>query len=278
MQTIIITGANSGIGKEAALNLATQGHRILMLCRDSEKSKQAQREIAVQSGNEKVILLPVDLSDLKSIRNVVAEIKRTYGVIDVLVNNAGVYKAKQEWTPQGIEMTFAVNFLAPFMLSEMLLENLAAGGQGRIINVVSELYKKGVIKLDDLNMQDRYKAGAAYANSKLATMLYTIELAKRTRDKGITVNALHPGVLATNAFRDYPDFIMNIMKLFLEKPQRGGERISYMAVSDEVKANSGKYFYKTEPCELVIPDTEYGKTERLLQYAAEVTGIDRERT
>jgi len=277
MKTIIVTGANSGIGGEAALNLAKQGHRIIMLCRDSDKSKQMHIEIAAQSGNEEIILLPVDLSDQDSIRAAVADIKRRYEVIDVLVNNAGVYKVKQETTPQGIEMTLAVNFLAPFMLSEMLLENLEAVGHGRIINVVSELYKRGTIKLDDLSTQSLYKAGDAYANSKLATVLYTIELAERTRDRGITVNALHPGVLATNAFRDYPGFFMKIMKFFLEKPQKGGERISYLAVSDEVKENSGKYFYKTESRELAIPETEYGKTERLLQYAAEVTGIGKER-
>lgn len=277
MQTIVVTGANSGIGREAALNLAGRGHRILMLCRDSEKSKQARGEITAQSGNEEIFLMPVDLSDQDSIRMVAADIKRRYKVIDVLVNNAGVYKVKKESTAQGIEMTFAVNFLAPFMLSELLLENLSAGGKGRIINVVSELYKKGTIKLDDINMQTRYKTGDAYANSKLAAVLYTIELAKKTAEKGITVNALHPGVLATNAFRDYPDFIMKIVNPFLEDSQRGGERISYLAVSDEVQDKTGKYFYKTEPRAFSIPGPEYGKAEELLRFAADVTGIGKER-
>jgi NAD(P)-dependent dehydrogenase (short-subunit alcohol dehydrogenase family) len=273
MQTIIVTGSNSGIGKEAALNLANLGHRILMLCRDSEKSKQAQKEIIAQTGNENIFLLPVDLSDPRSIRAAVEKIKSQSQVIDVLVNNAGLYKVKREETTNGVEMTFAVNFLAPFMLSQMLLENLEAGGNGRIINVVSELYKNGSIKFDDLMMKTRYKAGDAYANSKLASVLYTIELAKRTRDKGITVTALHPGVLATNSFRDYPNFIMKIVNLFLENPKKGGERIAYLAASDEVKDISGRYFYKTEERKIVIPAQERGKTEKLLQIAAEFTGL-----
>jgi len=273
MKTIIVTGSNSGIGKEAALNLAKLGHLILMLCRDSQKSAQVQKEIVTQSGNKNVFLLPVDLSDLLSIRTAVEKIKSQYQVIDVLVNNAGLYKVKREETANGVEMTFAVNFLAPFMLSQMLLENLEAGGNGRIINIVSELYKSGSIDFDDLMMKTRYKAGDAYANSKLASVLYTVELAKETRDKGITVNALHPGVLATNSFRDYPNFIMKIVNLFLENPKKGGERIANLAISDEVKEISGRYFYKTEEQEIAISAQESSKTEKLVQIAKELTGI-----
>lgn len=278
MQTIIVTGSNSGIGKEAALNLAKSGHRILMLCRDSEKSKQAQKEIVTQSGNEQVVLLPVDLSTPGSIRAVVERINSQYPAIDVLVNNAGLYKVKREETAGGVEMTFAVNFLAPFMLSEMLLPNLQAGGNGRIINVSSELYKSGAINFDDLMLKTRYKAGDAYANSKLAAVLYTIALAKRTRGHGVTVNALHPGVLATSAFRDYPDFIMKMVGLFLEKPQKGGERIAHLALSDDVQTISGRYFYKTEARELAIPVQELEKTEQLLQLAEKLTGFQRVHT
>ncbi len=273
MKTIIVTGSSSGIGKEAALNLAKLGHLILMLCRDSEKSEQVQKEIVIQSGNENVFLIPVDLSDPLSIRTAVQKIKSQYQVIDVLVNNAGLYKVKREETANGVEVTFAVNFLAPFMLSQMLLENLEAGENGRIINIVSELYKSGSIDFGDLMMKTRYKAGDAYANSKLASVLYTIELAEGTKDKGITVNALHPGVLATNSFRDYPNFIMKIVNLFLENPKKGGERIAYLSISDEVKEISGRYFYKTEEREIAISAQERGKTEKLLQIAEELTDL-----
>ena len=273
MKTIIVTGSNSGIGKEAALNLARSGHCILMLCRDSEKSAQVQTEVITQSENDNVFLIPVDLSDQYSIRNAAEQIKSQYQEIDVLVNNAGVYKVKREETASGIEMAFAVNYLAPFMLSQMLLENLEASGNGRIINVVSEQYKSGSIDFENLMLKTSYKAGQAYANSKLASVLYTVELAKRTSPKGITVNALHPGVLATNSFRDYPNFIMIFVNLFLENPQKGGERIAYLATSDEVKGISGRYFYKTEEREIDISAQERDKTEKLWQIAEELTGL-----
>ena len=273
MKTIVVTGSNSGIGKEATLNLAKSGHRVLMLCRESEKSKQAQEEIIAQTGNENIFLIPVDLSDPHSIQAAVGKIKAQYPVINVLVNNAGLYKVKRAETKNGIEMTFAVNFLAPFMLSQMLLENLEFSGGGRIINVVSELYKSGTINFENLMLKTGYKAGDAYANSKLATILYTVELAKQTRDKGITVNALHPGVLATNAFRDYPKFVVKLMNLFLEKPQKGGERIAHLATSDEVKETSGKYFYIMEEREIDISGHASDTPEKLWRVAQELTGL-----
>jgi len=273
MKTIIVTGSNSGIGKEAALNLAKSGHRILMLCRDSEKSEQVHKEIVAQTGNEHVFLFPADLSDPNSIRAVVAQIKRQYPKIEVLVNNAGLYKVKRGETEDGVEMSLAVNFLAPFMLSQMLLENLEASGNGRIINVVSELYKSGSIDFDNLMLTTRYKAGTAYASAKLATVLYTVELAKRTSIRGVSVNALHPGVLVTGAFRDYPKFLVKFMNLFLENPKKGGERIAYLATSDAVQGISGKYFYKTEEREIDISGQASDTTERLWRIAEELTGL-----
>lgn len=273
MKTIIITGSNSGIGKEAAHNLAKSGHRILMLCRDSEKSKQVQREIISQSGNENVFLIPIDLADPVSIRSAVAQIKRENPVIDVLVNNAGIYKVKRQETPGGVEMTLAVNFLAPFMLSQMLLENLQASGNGRIINLVSELYKNGSIDFDNLMLEKGYKAGDAYANAKLATVLYTVALAKKIENTGLCVNAMHPGVLATDTFRDYPALLTKVLNLFLEKPHKGGERIAYLAISDEVQAVSGKYFYKSEARPIELPNLASGTTEKLWQLAEELTGL-----
>lgn len=273
MKTIIVTGSNSGIGKEAALNLAKSGHRVLMLCRESEKSMQAKKEIIAQTGNENVFLIPVDLSDPQSIQAAVETIKTKYPKINVLVNNAGLYKVKRAETKNRVEMTLAVNFLAPLMLSQLLLENLEASGNGRIVNVVSELYKSGSIDFDNLMLKTGYKAGNAYANSKLATVLYTVELAKRTRAKGITVNALHPGVLATNAFRDYPKFVVKLLNLFLEKPQKGGERIAYLATSDDVKEITGKYFYKTEEREIDISAQTSDTTEKLWRVAQELTGL-----
>lgn len=273
MKTMIVTGSNSGIGKEAALILAKSGHRILMLCRNSEKSRQAQQAIRTQSGNEQVYLIPVDLADRASIYAAVEQIKAQFPEIDVLINNAGLYKVKRAETADGIELSLAVNFLGPYVLSQLLLDNLEASGNGRIVNVSSELYKNGTIDFDNLMMKTGYKVGSAYANSKLAAILYTAELAKRTQAKGITVNALHPGVLATNAFREYPGFVVKFLNLFLEKPHKGGERIAYLAASADVAGVTGKYFYKTEERAVDIAAEEQGKTEKLMQVAQDLTAI-----
>ena len=274
MKTIIVTGSNSGIGKEAALNLAKSGHRILMLSRDSEKSEQALEEIRSQSNNNQVFLIKVDLSSSQSIFSAVEKIKGDYETVDVLINNAGVYKVKREENEDGIEMTFAVNFLAAYLLSELLLERLKTSGSGRIINIVSELYKSGSLDFSDLMLENGYKAGDAYANSKLAAVLYTAELAKKIKGQGITVNALHPGVLATSSFRDYPNFVVKLLNMFLENPEKGGERIAYLATSDEVADITGKYFYKTEERE--IDASVYGSetAEKLWQIAEELTGLE----
>jgi len=273
MKTIIVTGSNSGIGKEAALNLAKSGHRVLMVSRDSEKSEQALKEIRSQSKNQNVSLIKADLSKPRFITSAVEKIKRDHEVVDVLVNNAGVYKVKRELNEDGIEMTFAVNFLATFLLSQLLLEKLKASGDGRIINVVSELYKNGSLNFNDLMLEGKYKAGDAYANSKLAAVLYTVELAKQVKNQGITVNALHPGVLATNSFRDYPNFVVKLLNMFLENPEKGGERIAYLATSDEVADITGKYFYKTEERE--IDASGYGSETagKLWQIAQELTDL-----
>jgi len=274
MKTIIVTGSNSGIGKEAALNLAKSGHRVLMLSRDSEKSEQALEEIRSQSNNNQVFLIKADLSSSQSIFSAVEQIKGDYKTVDVLINNAGVYKVKREENEDGIEMTFAVNFLAAYLLSELLLERLKTSGSGRIINIVSELYKSGSLDFSDLMLENGYKAGDAYANSKLAAVLYTEKLAKQTKDEGITVNALHPGVLATNSFRDYPGLFVKLLNIFLEDPKKGGERIAYLATSEEVATTSGKYFYKTEEQEIEYPGIGTETANELWQVAQELTGLD----
>lgn len=273
MKTIVLTGANSGIGKEAALSLAGAGHNVLMLCRDSEKSHLALAEIKAKTKNDAVSLISVDLSEQSSIRSAAKQIKKQRKKIDVLVNNAGIYKAKRTETTENIEMTLAVNHLAPFLLSQLLMKELEASGTGRIINVVSALYKNGTIDFEDLMLKNNYKAGRAYANSKLACTLCTIELARRVRGLGITANALHPGVLLTDIARDYPRFIMVLLGLILERPCKGGERIAYLACSDEVKKVTGKYFNKEKTEALTVSAQEHDNTERLWKISEKLTGI-----
>ena len=272
MKTIIITGASSGIGKEAAHNLAKTGHRILILCREGAKSEQIHTEILTQSGNNEVYLIRVDLSDPESIRAAVEDIKDKYPSIDVLVNNAGIFKVKRTETADQIEMDFAVNFLAPFVLSESLLENLKASGNGRIINLVSELYKRGSIDLKNLMLKDLYRPSSAYCTAELAKAMYTVELAKRTLNRNITVNGLHPGTIATGLYRESPGFMTKMMNIFSEKPLKGGERVAYLALSDDVEGVTGKFFSKSKQQEFTIALHDAEKGEKLWRKASQLSG------
>ncbi|MFH1946250.1 MAG: SDR family NAD(P)-dependent oxidoreductase [Acidobacteriota bacterium] len=272
-KAIVITGSNSGIGKEAAMILARQDHTVVMLCKAGDKSAQVKESIVSQTGNDRVFLVPVDLSEPDSIREAVDSVKKSHPVVDVLVNNAGIFHIKREENSIGIEGSFAVNFLAPYMLSRLLLENVAASGNGRIINVVSELYRKGSIDTDDPMMKKRYKGQMAYANAKRACVMDTFALAEKTRGKGVTVNALHPGLLATSVFRDYPAFLVKFLNLFLEHPKKGGERIVHLALSDDVKDLTGTYVYREEPRKIEWTEEESLRFEKLQRFAEELTGV-----
>lgn len=171
---------------------------------------------------------------------------------------------------KGIEENFSENFLAPYMFSELLLEDLLDSEGGRIINIVSDLYKRGKIDLDNMMSKDGNRSTFDSANSIIATVLYTVELADRTDGENTTVNLLHLGTLATTIARDFPGFILKIMNLDAEKPVKGSERIAYLATADEVSGVAGKYYFKDKQSEINIPPQESNKTEAPLDIAEEL--------
>lgn len=240
----LITGCNTGIGKETAIELAKNGFKVLMVVRESEKSKNAFEEIKSKSGNNNVELFFADLSLQSSIRNVVNEIKKNHKVIDVLINNAGVIKRKEETTTDGIELTLAVNYFGTFLLSNLLLPLIEKSKSGRIINVSSELYKKGKIDVNNLTSSKKFNGNKVYSNSKLLVAFFTKELSKRLNDKNITVNCVHPGVVGSDVFREYPKIVNKILNIFTSSTKDGARPSIYLATSDEVENITGKYFYK----------------------------------
>ena len=246
MQNIVITGANSGIGFQAARQLAKENHRVFMLCRPGKKSTDALKTIIAESDNQNVTLIEVDLAERQSIQNAVERIKEEVNSLDVLINNAGIQKKLYTENSQGLEMSMAVNFLAPFILSQSLKELLERSKAGRIVNVVSELYRKGSFASDPEGQRKKYNAGNAYANSKLASVLMSQEMARRYAKDNISILCLHPGVLATDALRDYPKLLIKLMNMMLEKPERGGARITRLATSEDYINASGTYIYKEE--------------------------------
>src|SRR2546421_2768600 len=246
-KVVMITGANSGIGKAASLALAKMGANVVMVTRNKEKGEAARAEIIKKSQNNSVDLLMADLSSLESVRKLATEFQRRYSKLHVLVNNAGLFNQRHNVTTDGYENTFATNYLAPFLLTNLQLPILKASAPSRIINVSSVGHYNGHINFDDLNLEKEYGGWKAYGQSKLALVLFTHELAKKLQGTRVTVNSVHPGTVATNIWTrplGPAGFIMSLPKLFMLSPQRGGETIVYLASSDEAEGLNGEYLEK----------------------------------
>lgn len=245
----LITGANSGIGKETAIALAQKGATVVMICRDQTRGETARSEIVEKSNNPAVDLLIADMSSKESIRSVAAEFRSKYDVLHVLVNNAGAAIGKRQESVDGIEMTFALNHLGYFLLTDLLLDMLQKNAPARIVNVASDTHRHASLNLDDLQLNKKYGVMKAYSNSKLANVLFTYELDRRLNggeNSGITVNALHPGVVLTNIWGSAIPLLGPIAKLVgrftMRTPEDGAATSIYLASSPEVEGVSGKYF------------------------------------
>jgi len=247
----IVTGANSGIGKATAMGLAQMGATVVMVCRNQAKGEEAQSEIKDKSGNDAIDLQHADLSSQESIRQLAENIQQHYQQLHVLINNAGVVNLSRRETTDGLEMTFAVNYLAPFLLTNLLLEKLIASAPARIVNVSSESHRTGYIRMDDLQLEKGYRSMRAYGQSKLALVLFTYELARRLQGTSVTANCLHPGFVATNIGQNGIGFVgRSITKLIFSigiSPEEGAKTSIYLASSPEIEGVTGKYFVKSIP-------------------------------
>ena len=252
----IITGSNSGIGKETAIGLAKMGATVVMVVRNQERGEKTRAEIVKQTRNNSVDLLICDLSSMDSIRRFAKDFKKKYNRLDVLLNNAGATFNKREVTSEGFERTFAVNYLGPFLLTHELLDLLKSSIPSRIINVSSGLAKNGKVDLDDLQSEKNYEGTKAYsrvrapvyASTKLMLMMFTYELARRLKGSGVTANVLMPGFVATNLGKNSGSLSSSIMFKMVRPMQisakKGAETSIYLASSDDVKDVTGKCFAK----------------------------------
>src|SRR5918997_4381151 len=249
-QICLITGATSGIGKATAMGLANMGASVVMVGRDRGRGEAAMAEIKERSGNASVDLILADLSSQKEVRRLADEFKEAHPRLDVLINNAGVFRSERITTADGIEETFAVNHLAYFLLTNLLLGTLGAGAPSRIVNVASADHSNATIDFDDLQGEKGYTGAKAYSQSKLANVLFTHELARRLRGTGVTANCLHPGVVGTNLGSGVSGafgFVVRALRPLMKSPEKGAETSVYLASSPEVEGSSGGYFVnKTE--------------------------------
>jgi NAD(P)-dependent dehydrogenase (short-subunit alcohol dehydrogenase family) len=242
----IVTGSNSGIGKETALALSNKGATVVMVVRDKERGEKAQSEIINKTGNNDTFVMICDLSSMDSIGKFVKEFTEKYDRLDVLINNAGAVFRERQTTVDGFERTLAVDYLGPFLLTHQLLPLLKSSAPSRIINLASGLYKSGKIDLDDLQSDKNYKGMNAYSSAKLMVVMYTYELAKRLEGTGVTANAVLPGFVRTNLGRNSGSFLYAleylIVRPFQISAEKGAETSVYLASSDEVEDVTGKCF------------------------------------
>jgi NAD(P)-dependent dehydrogenase (short-subunit alcohol dehydrogenase family) len=257
LKTVIITGANSGIGKSTAMQLAAKGWQVLFLARDPQKACDVKNEIIAATGNDQVDFVTGDLLSLSEVRKSAELIKKKVQKIDVLINNAGVCLPERKFSIDGFEHMFQINHLSHFLLTHLLLDHIKKSDEPRIINVSSAGHKMGKFDLENLQSEKKFGSFTTYCDTKLLNILYTFELAGKLEGTGITVNVLHPGVVSTNfagEFKGVFGFLNKIFKPFLISPVKGAETSVYLASSEEVKGVTAKYF---EKCRVVEPEKRF---------------------
>jgi NAD(P)-dependent dehydrogenase (short-subunit alcohol dehydrogenase family) len=275
-KVVLITGATDGIGREAASQLAGMGAEVVVVGRDQSKAEATVKQINAYSQLGKATYLLADLSSMTGVRRLAEDFRSSYSRLDVLVNNAGSAFMRHTITEDGFEKTFALNHLAYFLLTNLLLDMLKDNSPARIVNVSSGAHKSGEIDFDDLDMQENYFILRAYRRSKLANVLFTYALARRLEGSGVTVNCLHPGLVRTGIFRKIrivgPLVDMYIRRRAITVAQ-GAETIVHLASSPEVGDVTGKYFYKRKEAESSGLSHDVELQEKLWEVSAKRTGV-----
>jgi len=275
----LITGANSGIGKATAIKLAQMGGHIIMACRNAIKAEEAKKEIIHRSGNQQIEIMLVDFAKQADVHALADQFKSSYSHLDVLVNNAGLIAEKRETTSEGYELTFAVNHLAPFLLTHLLLDQLKAAESARVINVSSEAHRIGKLNFGNLHLERDYTNIKAYANSKLCNILFTNTLAKKLKETNITTNALHPGVVNSNFGGNSSMFwqaMVAMARPFMVSIEKGAETSIYLASAQEVANTTGMYFVRKKKRRPSADAANTQIAQKLWDVSLALTGLAKE--
>jgi NAD(P)-dependent dehydrogenase (short-subunit alcohol dehydrogenase family) len=272
----LVTGATSGVGLVTAQALARQGATLIVVGRNPERGAATVSRIQHETGNSAVELISADLSAQAQVRRLASEVQRRFTRLDVLINNAGALFLRRQLSPDGLEMTFALNHLAYFLLTNLLLDHLKASPAARIVNVSSEAHRGARLDFADLQGQHRYRGWRAYARSKLANILFTYALARRLEGTSVVANALHPGFVATNFGRNNRGItavFFRIAQLAAISPEQGAQTIIYLASSPEVKGITGAYFVKKKAVRSSQISYDRSAADRLWQVSAGLTAL-----
>jgi NAD(P)-dependent dehydrogenase (short-subunit alcohol dehydrogenase family) len=280
-KTVVVTGGNSGIGLETAAALAAMGARVIVTARNADRGRAAVAQIADRAHGSQIQLVVFDLGDLASVQRGASEILGQAPRLDVLVNNAGLVLSERTLTADGYEATFAINHLGPFLLTNLLLERIRASAPARIVNVASTAHnsaRKG-IPFEDLQSERHYRGMRVYGQSKLANMLFTLELARRLDGTGVTANTLHPGTVRTGYGADgdargFLSFGLKIAAPFFASPAKGARTSVYLASAPKVAGVSGQYFVKCKPRTPRKWARDPEAARRLWQVSEELVGLD----
>jgi NAD(P)-dependent dehydrogenase (short-subunit alcohol dehydrogenase family) len=275
-KVVLITGGTSGIGKAAAVVLASMGAEVVITGRNKERGETAAEKVRRESGSGKASLMLADLSVQAEVRRLAEEFKERHDRLDVLVNNAGLVQSKRNETPDGIETQLAINHLAPFLLTSLLLDLLKASAPSRIVTVSSDAHRWGKLDLDDLQSRKRYRGMQVYGRTKLANILFTRELAERLEGTGVTANVMHPGGVNTNFGNNQSgpmSLLFRAFKPFMRTPEQGADTLIYLATSPEVEGMTGKYLADRKI--KVASDEAYDETlqKKLWEASEELTGL-----
>ncbi|XP_051235398.1 retinol dehydrogenase 11 isoform X2 [Dicentrarchus labrax] len=279
-KTVLITGANTGIGKETALDMAQRGARVILACRDMTRARIAADEIRQQSGNGNVVVKKLDLSSLQSVRDLARDVQENEERLDILINNAGIMMCPKSKTEDGFEMQFGVNHLGHFLLTNCLLDLLKKSAPSRIVIVSSLAHEKGRIHFDDINLDKDYRRERSYRQSKLANVLFCRELAARLQGTGVTVYSLHPGVIHTELSRHlYPTLalwqkvIFMLFTSLVKSPWEGAQTTIYCAVDESLANVSGLYYSDCAPKTPAPQALDDAAAKKLWDLSASMVGL-----
>ena len=275
-RTVLVTGGTGGIGRATAMSLATMGAHLAITGRDRERTQGAAREISA-AGDGQVDIFVADLSSQTEVRRLVDEVLQTCPRIDVLVNNVGGYWNTRHITPDGFEHTFALNHLAPFLLTNLLLDRLTQSAPARVVTVSSNAHTTGKIDFDDLQGEQSYTGSRAYSQSKLANLLFTYELARRLQSNDVTANALHPGVVNTSFGAEDPGSLQRLIipfsRPFLKTPEQGAATSIHLASSPDLEQATGHYFANSKPKRSSKRSYDEATAARLWQVSTDLVGL-----
>jgi retinol dehydrogenase 14 len=275
-RTVLVTGGSGGIGKATALGLATMGAHLAITGRDRGRAEDAAREIRTAGGGQ-VDVFVADLSSQSEVRRLADEVLQSLPRINVLVNNVGGYWNTRHVTDDGLERTFALNHLAPFLLTNLLLDRLKQSAPSRVVTVASHAQAMGRMDFDDLQGERSYSGARAYNQSKLANVLFTYELARRLRDTSVTANALHPGVVRTSFGAEDPAVVQRLfipfLMYFMKAPAQGAATSIHLASAPDLEQVTGCYFADNKPKRSSERSYDEAAAARLWQVSADLVGL-----